>query len=229
MTRTAATRPRFYFDIGAGISLVMVTNSSSTDPKSAEERRGDAANAAADSSRAAKTEAARATAQASGYNCTVTEIPATEAALVYGLQDHGGCGGLRRRARAERDRGLHAHAGLRGRRVRALPAQAWRPVVGARRWSARGDPPERVEGRRLPRGPARWRDARPHPGPGSQGLQSQVDAPYANSGIFGIQGGMRLGYHFTRSVGVVVTPVANLMFGNFLFALDLNAALRFAF
>jgi hypothetical protein len=60
-------------------------------------------------------------------------------------------------------------------------------------------------------------------------VMSMVDGPYASSGPFGVQLGMRLGYRFTRNVGVVVTPAANLMFGNFLFDLDLTGGLQLAF
>jgi hypothetical protein len=75
--------------------------------------------------------------------------------------------------------------------------------------------------------------------PKAQGFQStqatqdggttKISGPYASSGPFGLQFGLRMGYRFTRNVGLVVTPAANLMLGNFLFALDLTGGLTFAF
>jgi hypothetical protein len=53
--------------------------------------------------------------------------------------------------------------------------------------------------------------------------------PYATSGIFGIQAGARMGYMFTRNFGLVVTPVANLMLGSFMFDLDLTGGATVAF
>jgi hypothetical protein len=53
--------------------------------------------------------------------------------------------------------------------------------------------------------------------------------PYASSGIFGVQAGARVGYMFTRNFGLVVTPVVNMMFGSFMFDLDLTGGVTVAF
>jgi hypothetical protein len=52
-----------------------------------------------------------------------------------------------------------------------------------------------------------------------------TDGPYATSGVFGLQAGLRIGYRFTRTFGLHVTPAANMMLGDFMFALDATAGI----
>jgi hypothetical protein len=68
--------------------------------------------------------------------------------------------------------------------------------------------------------------ARP-PSPKKDG--AVTEGPYATSGSFGLQGGFRLGYRFTRNFGLQLTPVANVMLGDFMFALDATAGLTLSF
>lgn len=58
---------------------------------------------------------------------------------------------------------------------------------------------------------------------------AETEGPYATSGPFGLQAGLRLGYRFTRNFGLQLTPAANLMLGDFMFALDATAGVTLSF
>ncbi len=209
------------------MSLVMVTNNSSTDQNPPTSVATEAANAAQDATGMARTEIARETAAASGWNCNVTEVggglsfadckttvaaagfvavPVLNATVGYMLTPSFGLEGFVRYQLKHGSTSPGIGGGLRAEILLTEPqGEGFHAGLlgGVMLGALQAQAPKAAA--------------------------AKVDAPYATSGLFGVQLGMRLGYHFTRSVGVVVTPVTNLMFGTFLSALDLNAALRFAF
>ena len=56
-----------------------------------------------------------------------------------------------------------------------------------------------------------------------------AEGPFVTSGPIGAQLGVRMGYRFTRTFGLVLSPAANFMLPAFLFDLDLAAGVQVAF
>jgi hypothetical protein len=223
-------QPRFYFDLGAGLGLALVSNSTSTDVNPPLAVATDAANASQGMSGPEKLAAADEAAAAQGWNCDVAEVgtgqlsfsnckttvaaagfvavPILNATVGYFVTPRLALEGA---VRYQLKHGEGSWGGL-GIGLRT-EIQLTEPAADGFHAGLLGGV---LLGKVQAQAPA--------------AAASKVkEGPYASSGLFGVQLGMRLGYQFTRSVGLVVTPIANIMFGNFLFALDLNAGLRFAF
>jgi hypothetical protein len=222
--------PRFYFDLSGGVAANLVTNSTSTDISPPPELAQEAVNSAEGLTGDEKLTAAQDTAAAGGWNCNVAELP-------DGRLSFNDC---KTTVSASGFVATPVLTGTIGYFITprfALEGFIRFPLktspdlssfgAGARAELLLSEPQGEgfhaglLAGVLLGKAPVQAK--------APQATGSMYKGPYAASGPFGVQLGMRLGYHFTRNVGVIVTPVANLMFANFMFALDLTAGLRFAF
>ncbi len=228
--------PRFYFDLGIGVAAVLVTNSSATDSNPPEPVLQDAEQRATEAyTGAERLQAAQAYAAGYGWNCEVGET--AEQRLSFGncTTSVGGSGfvtvpvlngtfgyyvtprlGLAVTGRYQFKHGEGSSgigAGLRADILLTEPAET-------------GFQAGLIAGLRFGKVQAKAPDVAQAAGTMPT---LQIAGPYASSGPFGLQAGLRLGYRFTRHVGLVFTPTANLMMGSFLFNLDLTGGLQFAF
>ncbi|MFT3921503.1 MAG: hypothetical protein QM778_03105 [Myxococcales bacterium] len=220
---------RFYIDLGAGVALVMVSNNSAADTNPPEGVARDASNAAGAQSGEQKIQTATDYASAQGWNCKVQEVSG-------GSLSFSNCKTTVAAAGFVGVPVLNGNVGYIISDRFALEGQLRIPLKhGSRSMSAFGI------GARAEILLTELQETGFHAGLlggvliGTVSAQAPaakaatVKGPYATSGPFGLQLGMRLGYQFARNVGFMVTPVADLMFGDFLFALDLTGNLRIAF
>lgn len=232
-------RPGIYFDLGIGIAAVMVTPNSATDsnpPLPVMTEAEGRARSAYPSVPADQLLAAQVYTGGYGWNCDVNRnemdaftfgdcktnvggsgfvmVPVLNAALGYRLTPRLGLAvtGRYQFDHGEKSKGLGG--GLRADILLTEPSE-----TGFHAGLIAGLQFGRVQAK------APAVAASQDPGMMVQG----VKGPYATSGGFGLQGGLRLGYQISRNFGLGATVLANMMMGPFLFNLDITVGPQLAF
>ncbi len=218
---------RFYFDLGGGVAATMVSNSTATDSNPPATLLDEAVDEAGNLSGDARIQRGQEIVATNGWNCSVTEV-ATGGLAFSSCKTTVAAAGFVAVPILSGTIGYFVtpRFALEGHFRFQLKSGAKLGLGGALRGELLLTEPkaEGFHAGLLAGVMLGYIQAKAPPT-----AKSDYKGPYAMSGIFGAQLGMRLGYMFTPHVGLMVTPAANLMFGNFLFALDLNAGLRFAF
>jgi hypothetical protein len=219
--------PGFYFDVGVGVGMALVTNGMKADSAPPEQVAVDGTNMSGWDRASAPTPdqlaAARSYVAGQGWDCEVTPdfsyrncnvvvgssglvaVPILTGAIGYHLTPRLSMALNARYQFGYGEGGLGGFSG--GLRLDALLTE---PAATGLVFGMFGG---------ILAGPLQARPKR----------TDGKDGPYAMSGFVGVQAGVRAGYRFTRNLGLVITPAANLMFGPFMFDLDHTGGNEHAF